>query len=840
MSNIVYHGKHLTLFNIAKYMLGYEKITKDVHKEWCDNLEEVIKTRKRIMRLKPRGTYKTTIYDVSFVIDRLLDDYVKHDGKFTLRILITSATNDLAEQILSEIKEQLTKNENIKQFFTDFGNDNPISRDNQQEVVLNPRIVKKEPNLKARGALAALTSEHYDIIILDDVCFDDKTEVLTNNGWKLFKDLDKGVDLVATLNPETDEIEYQKPIRYIEKDYKGEMIGVNHPTIDFLVTPDHNMYFKRNISKNYKIEKVDDIYGMCGHFKKNGVWKGVNKEKIVLNEVRYRNNFIENRKEIDMGDFLEFLGFFIADGSVSSRFGINFNCVSLSQSEKVNSDKCVLIREILNKLPYKYIERKNKDGVIDFRIHSSQLANFVSQCGLKAREKKIPAFVKELSPILIRRFLDGFHMGDGSYNNHGSKCYYTSSKQLADDIQELIIKVGSTANVNSRITNTVNPTGKKYRTTTYNLTEFNLGRCEPFVSKKNWYKTDYDGKVYCVEVPNHVIYVRRNGKGLNLGQCNTQDRESVTVREQKKRWYKDLISILEPDGLLMVIGTRWSDDEIYGEIIEQNPKIPEFMRYDIEIDSIIDENGKPKYPSIYDEQKIQALRIEKGAVEFSSQYLNQPLPSETQLFKIDNLHYYTELKLPQERAQNPYFKDCKHVIYVDPALGNENDYCVIVVGAIKDHVLYVRDCWLSNTSPPNVSIEKMVYYYNFYNCEELGIETNGFQSLISQFLKDRNDKIKDMRKRMKIKEIKNQKRKRIRIESVEPFVTSGKVLFRDDWTESYPELINQLVRYPVHKHDDAPDALEGLVRMTINRGSTLIDKGTRSKRKFMIGINRRH
>ena len=75
MSNIVYHGKHLTLFNIAKYMLGYEKITKDVHKEWCDNFEDVIKTRKRIMRLKPRGTYQATIYDVSFVIDRLLDDY---------------------------------------------------------------------------------------------------------------------------------------------------------------------------------------------------------------------------------------------------------------------------------------------------------------------------------------------------------------------------------------------------------------------------------------------------------------------------------------------------------------------------------------------------------------------------------------------------------------------------------------------------------------------------------------------------------------------------------------------------------------------------------------------
>jgi len=60
----------------------------------------------------------------------------------------------------------------------------------------------------------------------------------------------------------------------------------------------------------------------------------------------------------------------------------------------------------------------------------------------------------------------------------------------------------------------------------------------------------------------------------------------------------------------------------------------------------------------------------------------------------------------------------------------------------------------------------------------------------------------------------------------------GKVLFRDDWIEAYPELINQLVRYPVHKHDDAPDALEGLVRMTINKSAVFKEKGKRGKRKI--------
>ena len=40
--------------------------------------------------------------------------------------------------------------------------------------------------------------------------------------------------------------EYQKPIRYIEKDYKGEMIGVKQKFLDILTTPDHNYWFRES------------------------------------------------------------------------------------------------------------------------------------------------------------------------------------------------------------------------------------------------------------------------------------------------------------------------------------------------------------------------------------------------------------------------------------------------------------------------------------------------------------------------------------------------------------------------------------------------------------------
>src|SRR3990167_3212186 len=48
---------------------------------------------------------------------------------------------------------------------------------------------------------------------MDKYCYDERTEILTDKGWKYFKDLDK-TEQVATLNPDTNEIIYQKPLEY--------------------------------------------------------------------------------------------------------------------------------------------------------------------------------------------------------------------------------------------------------------------------------------------------------------------------------------------------------------------------------------------------------------------------------------------------------------------------------------------------------------------------------------------------------------------------------------------------------------------------------------------------
>jgi len=316
---------------------------------------------------------------------------------------------------------------------------------------------------------------------------------------------------------------------------------------------------------------------------------------------------------------------------------------------------------------------------------------------------------------------------------------------------------------------------------------------------------------------------------------SNEDRESVTIRDRKHRWFIDLISIIEPkDNLMFVIGTRWAKGDVLDTIIETNDELPDAVKYDIVINGVYNADGSLRYPSIYDEDKLEELKIKKGKIEFASQYLNLLLSEDTIVFDINEFAFYKEGD--QREAYKIDFDFCQHFIYIDPSLGVEQDYTVLIIGAIYKERLYIREVTISNTLKPSRLITLIQKKYYEYNCTQCGFETNGFQSLIVDQLKEENEKSGHKRK-IKIKEVKNYKNKKVRIESVEPFVTSGRIVFRDDWDRKYPLFIEQICNYPIDRHDDAPDALEGISRLTINKKSNTNTRNN-ALAKFLRGVKR--
>jgi len=103
-------------------------------------------------------------------------------------------------------------------------------------------------------------------------------------------------------------------------------------------------------------------------------------------------------------------------------------------------------------------------------------------------------------------------MGDGL---HDGRSYSTTSKRLADDVQEILLKMGRVGNIvridnnNPNLSNT-----KPLYTVHIPRTEYNP-LCASAPSHRGF--TNYKGMVYCVKVPNELIYVRRNGKPLFCG-----------------------------------------------------------------------------------------------------------------------------------------------------------------------------------------------------------------------------------------------------------------------------------------------------------------------------------
>lgn len=93
-------------------------------------------------------------------------------------------------------------------------------------------------------------------------CYCKDTEVYTNNGWKLFKDV-KTEDKIFSLNPNNHIPEWCNFTKRFEYDPGNEMIEFKSNSFDLLVTKNHKMYIK-NIFMNHCF--FEDAYNLYNYF----------------------------------------------------------------------------------------------------------------------------------------------------------------------------------------------------------------------------------------------------------------------------------------------------------------------------------------------------------------------------------------------------------------------------------------------------------------------------------------------------------------------------------------------------------------------------------------------
>ncbi|MDD1662853.1 MAG: MCM family protein, partial [Methanomicrobiales archaeon] len=159
---------------------------------------------------------------------------------------------------------------------------------------------------------------------MEQQCYDAETEILTERGWVLFKDLCRE-DRVATLSTHG-ELEYAAPTGFFASEYEGDLYTIQSRQVNLAVTPNHRVYVNLNKRANewegFRLIRMDEAaLHKRMRFKKSAIWVGERSEEHEIPPVvKYGN---QHHKEnwtdpirIQMDDWLEFLGYFLSEGSV--------------------------------------------------------------------------------------------------------------------------------------------------------------------------------------------------------------------------------------------------------------------------------------------------------------------------------------------------------------------------------------------------------------------------------------------------------------------------------------------------------------------------------------------
>lgn len=209
--------------------------------------------------------------------------------------------------------------------------------------------------------------------------------------------------------------------------------------------------------------------------------------------------------------------------------------------------------------------------------------------------------------------------------------------------------------------------------------------------------------------------------------------------------------------------------------------------------------------SYYD---LMCMLVSEGEGAFYREMQNAPMDPSSCLFPRDWLKYYNP-------AEVDFSSGFRFFGYCDPSLGKtaDSDFSAIITLAqnVRSGVMYVLDADILRRHPDSIIrdiLEKARWLLREYGGKysAFGAETNQFQ----WFLKERlaaESAAEGVY--LPITEVRSSSDKTLRIQTLQPDVRNGYLLFRQD----QEELLRQLTQFPLARHDDGPDALEGAVRL---------------------------
>jgi hypothetical protein len=288
---------------------------------------------------------------------------------------------------------------------------------------------------------------------------------------------------------------------------------------------------------------------------------------------------------------------------------------------------------------------------------------------------------------------------------------------------------------------------------------------------------------------------------------NRKEADSPLLREQVWKWYlSTAFTRLSPGGSVILICTRWHDDDLAGRLLSQKMgdkwEVVEFPALAIQDerigDKFIRKTGEALWPTRYSKEKLEQMRNVLGTYEFASLYQQSPIDEYSQEFKKEWFKYRPESEVAK--------LDTRRFLTVDTAgpMTSRSDYTGLV-----DNRVDREGNWNIKASKYKINsadlVEMLFVLHDRYHYEKIGIEKTIYLDALKPFL---DMEILKRNKNLPIYDKTLLKHggfsKELRIRGLVPRYQAGKIFHIIDECH---ELEPQLLRFPKGREDDIVDAL---------------------------------
>lgn len=306
-----------------------------------------------------------------------------------------------------------------------------------------------------------------------------------------------------------------------------------------------------------------------------------------------------------------------------------------------------------------------------------------------------------------------------------------------------------------------------------------------------------------------------------------EEAESETTRQKIKDWYSSTFyTRLAPGGGVLIIQTRWHEDDLSGWLLEVMKEAEQEMMTSGEWPLDADRWEVVRYPAIatcdepfrsqgealhearYPLAALQKIKRAMMPRDWEALYQQNPVSQDGDYFTKGMIRYYD--KAPPVEEMRIYATG-------DLAIGQTeaNDYTVFaVVGVDRQQNIYLLDLHRGRWNAMGL-IDKMFEIQKRWEPEIFGLETGHIDMTLEPFLLKRMD---ETRIRIPYEKLRTRgKDKQTRARPIQGRMEQGKVFFPKGaiWTET---LVTELLSFPMGKHDDQCDAIAWVGQLLLEFG----------------------